>query len=401
MRKRDVVVSTLLFLALVIGTGNVVITHLTGSGLFEQSRQSLALAGASTACTGKPAPKRQPTADAQLLALPEYEKVCDSAVADSMMIFTQMPVSEPNAVEMADAMAARLKEFSAQNIRPVVIVEPETEWGLVDFHEYTTGMYDGWTTRYFTRLKNRGVTDRQMGLWIPFPEPEQPYWNNNGDPDDFAKNVNRYFGLQRSVFPEVQTGVLLGTQAGTDQTPKLLAYTRLIDDSLVDVAGVQGFPWHPSEPGDSRRAIVSAADFASASAAEQVAQSLGTRKVLLNVGSYRHKLTRNGGEIAVDAGERQATLQSITDQVTTLRKNGYEVLVNVFAENKTNRPEGIDWSYWAAGNPAQSVYTSMFVQFAHELNEQGATLSLYDARNVPTPLPSTSKRSKSSNRRQR
>ncbi|GGN47039.1 hypothetical protein FHR83_008582 [Actinoplanes campanulatus] len=399
MRKRDVMISTCLFLALVMGTFNIVITHLTGSGLFERSRQSLALASAATACTGKPAPKRQPTADAQLAALPEYEQVCGSAVADSMMIFTQMPISEPNAVEMADAMAARLKEFSAQNITPVVIVEPETEWGLVDFHEYTTGMYDGWTTKYFNRLKNRGVSDRQMGLWIPFPEPEQPYWNNNGDPDDFAKNVNRYFRLERSVFPEVRTGVLLGTQAGTDQTPKLLAYTRLIDDSLVDFAGVQGFPWHPSDPADSRQAVISAGEFASASAAEQVAQSLGTRKVLLNVGSYRHKLTKNGGEIAVDARERQATLRSITDQVTALRGNGYDVLVNVFAENKTNRPEGIDWSYWAAGNPTESVYTSMFVQFAHELNEQGATLSLYDARNVPTPLPSTSKRTKSSGRR--
>lgn len=380
MRRRDLIVFSLIFLFCIIGTSEVVTYQLTGNHLFGNHTPSI-FNDKEIACTDKPIKQRPSTNDPQLKAVPEYEKACKSAFISDMMLFTDMPISTPDAIAAADKMAVRLKEFRAQAIRPIVIVEPDSEWGLVDFHEFATGYYDDWIKSYFERLKQDGITDDNLGLWIPFPEPQQPYWNNNGDPDDFALSINRYFKQLRASFAAGHAGILLDSQAGeTDKAPQLLAYTRLIDNSLVDVAGLQGFPWYPASPDSKQKPITSASEFAPASLLDQVAKSLDTKNVLLNIGTFRHKKADDGGNIAVTTTDRQASLNSIVREVTNLRNENYDVTVNIFAENKFDNKEGVDWSYWQPGRYQNSEQALLFTHFVSDIRNSGSTISIFDSR---------------------
>lgn len=381
MRNKDLVIFSSIFLLCVIVTSEIVTYQLTGNHLIGNYVTPL-FQSKEVTCTNDPVKSRPTTKDHQLKVISEYEKACGSAFLSDMMLFTNMPISTPDAVAAADKMSARLKEFSQQDISPIVIAEPDSEWGLVDFHEFATGYYDAWVKSYFERLKQNGITDSMMGLWIPFPEPQQPYWNNNGDPDDFSASVNRYFKSLRQYFPQGKTGILLDSQAGeTDKAPQLLAYTRLVDNSLVDVAGLQGFPWYPADATSNRSPITSASEFAPASLLDQVAKSLGTKEVLLNIGTYRHKKAEEGGDIAVTTVDRQASLDSIVHEVSILKNEGYKTTVNIFAENKFGNKEGVDWSYWQPGKYKDSEQTSLFTHFVSSIKNGGSDVSLYDSRN--------------------
>lgn len=380
MKTKNLIIYNIILFAIVLMTAQIVTYQLTGNFIFQNkpiSEPELSV----KKCTSRPLITRGGTSDPQLKALIEYEEACQSAFVDYMMVFTNMPISTENAQAMADAMAVRLKQFDEASVKPMVIVEPDTEWGLVDFQEYTTGFYDLWINDYFARLKANGISDDQMGIWIPFPEPQQEFWNNNGDPDDFAKSINKYFKSLRTAFPLAETAILLDSQTGeTDQAPQLLAYTRLIEDGLVDYAGLQGFPWHPREEGDPRNKVISADVFAPAYLAEEVAKSLGTKKIILNTGSYRHKKADNGGAITITTDEREQTLDSIYTEISLLKDAYYEVTVNIFSENKLETKEGVDWSYWQAGLYEQSDHRSLFTNFVYDLNQKDVKISIYDAR---------------------
>lgn len=380
MKIRNLVTYNLILLAVIFFTAQIVMYQLTGSYLFQdKSRSNFELANQQ--CTDKPAVSRPNTADPQLKAVSEYEAACQSAFMDNLMLFTNMPISTQNAQEMADKITVRLRQFDEFSIKPIVIVEPDSEWGLVDFHEYATGFYDQWINDYFARLKANGIKEDQLGIWVPFPEPQQEFWNNNADPDDFALSVNRYFESLRKVYPGAKTAILLDSQTGeSDQAPQLLAYTRLIKEGLIDYAGLQGFPWHPREEGDKRQSVTSAEVFAPAYLAEEVAKSLKTNKIFINTGTYRHKKAANGGFITITTRERNQTLGTIYTEASALRDKNYEVLVNIFAENKLDNKEGVDWSYWQAGQYEQSDHTALFTNFIKDLSKQQVSISIYDSR---------------------
>lgn len=380
MKAKNVVVYNIILLVVIALTAEIVTYQLTGHHLF-QSKTEGAVRMDAKQCTNTKLPARSTTNDPQLKTLAEYEAACQSVFLDELMLFTTMPNSTESALQMADTMTARLREFDTFGVRPIVIMEPDSEWGLIDFHEYATGFYDQWIREYFERLKANGIKDEQLGIWVPFPEPQQPTWNNNSNPDDFAQSINRHFTTLRSVFPKATTAILLDSQTGEEgRASQVLAYTRLINEGLVDYAGLQGFPWHPTVEGDERQSVTSASIFAPASLLEGVAKTLGTKKVFINTGTYRHKKADSGGFAAVTTAERQATLDSIYDEVAKLQKDKYEVLVNVFAENKLDVKEGVDWSYWQPGQYAQSGHTSLFTDFVHKLKASGARVGIYDAR---------------------
>jgi hypothetical protein len=95
MKTKDVIVYSLIFLACVGLAAEVVVLQLTGKHIFanETATQRDTIA---VACTDERPKQRQATDDPQLKAVAEYERVCNSAFFDDMMLFTNMPISEEN-----------------------------------------------------------------------------------------------------------------------------------------------------------------------------------------------------------------------------------------------------------------------------------------------------------------
>ncbi len=380
MRSRDIVIFTAIFVFLTGFTAKVVSLQLTGSSFPYLTANHAGLSLHRQRCTNTPIPVRPSTNDPQLKALAEYEQACRSAFASDLMLFTDMPVTTTEALQAADTMSARLKEFSAWHVTPIVVVEPDSSIGLLSFHTYASGAYDTWNADYFSRLKADGVTGSEMGIWIPFPEPQQPTWRGNSNPDDFAKSVNRYFGIEKQYFPQAKTAILLDSQVNRESLSQVLAYTRLIKNSLVDIAGLQGFPWYPSDVGDPRAPITSASVFAPASMLEQIARSIGTKTVLINTGTFRQKILSDGSELAVPNAQREATITSIMKQVQMLQKDHYSVTVNIFAQNKLADSEATNWSYWQQGDYDLSPATAIFTNFVNRLHSDHVAISIFDSR---------------------
>ncbi len=381
MKDKYILGYSLIFIVCILLTAEVVLYELTGSGIIRNNKHNIFnISKDEEKCTDTQPPQRPATTNDQLVVVQNYEKACKSAFIDDMMLFTNMPVSNEVAQKLADSVTTKLVEFDRFGIKPIIIVEPDSEWGLVDFNEFANGLYDEWTDAYYAKLKANGIKDTQLGMIIPFPEPQQEFWNNNKDPDDFAKSVNRYFKIVRKYFPNVQSGILLDSQVSEKNNSQLIAYTRLIDVGIIDVVGLQGFPWHPQSEDDKRQPVITANKFAPASMLEEVAESLKVKDVLINTGTYRHRKAGEGGNIAISSSERKQTLDSIVDQTNILLRDGYNVTINIFAENKLSDKEGVNWSYWDNKNfnDKQSTHANLFTEFVKELKQKNVKISLFD-----------------------
>lgn len=386
MKKRDVLLFTGIFVALVIWGVSIVFQEVTKQGLIESLNHKLTKRSTpverSERCT-EHLPRRTIDVvfdDPQVKAAQEYEKKCASSFLDYVMIFTSMPSHAEEAEQKARALAKRLRIIADYGLIPMVIVEPETERGLIDFAEYAKGDYDIYVDEYFKVLKSTGLTDQQLGLWVPFPEPQQDFWNNNGNPEDFAKNINRHSKSLRKFFPTAKLAILLDSQVGEhNRSSMLLAYTRLIDDGAVNVVGLQGFPWHAPTRHDRRSAVVDAGEFLQAEMIDEVAKSLKVKDVLLNSGSYRRRLMRDGGNLTIAVKDRQQILQTELAEAVKLRAKGYNVIFNIFAENKLKSKEAVDWSYWSHAT-INDESVGIFKDFIHKLHQHQVKLSIYDKR---------------------
>jgi len=302
------------------------------------------------------------------------------------MTFTDMPTTRRAAEASAAQMALTLQEFAKSGITPLVIVEPrDTPGHNIDFAELAKGTYDSAIQAYFAQLKAQGITAAQMGIWNPVPEPNVPYWSNN-EPQYFAPIINRYVGIARSYYPDLQTSILLDSSSYDvsdvhwqhGQSKSLLPYVRDITPGLVTYVGLQGFPW--VAPRGSSATIFDAADFLKPSLIDEVAQKLGTKKVWLNTGTFGTRYAQDPAQIVrVSPEERMEILVTVETQVDELVGKGYTVSVNLFAEDKSHQSEGTDWSYWAAGKPFNSDATPVFTEFVHTLNQKNIDLWLFDS----------------------
>src|SRR5581483_9140882 len=120
--------------------------------------------------------------------------------AAGSLIFTNLPDNTAGVAGKAVDMALRLRQFSKEGLKPVVILEPTDSSGPVSFKAYRSGAYDGLLAAYFQGIRAQGITDRQMGEWVYFPEANLPEWGPV-DAADFASNVSRSVNLQKDFFP--------------------------------------------------------------------------------------------------------------------------------------------------------------------------------------------------------
>jgi hypothetical protein len=320
------------------------------------------------------------SAEPQLRKLAEYEQAASGAAASGMMIFTDIPSGQSAAVSAASEMATKLKNFAAYGIKPIVIMEPVINGNPVDFGSYRNGAYDSVLNKYFSSLKNFGLNDTAMGIWVFFPEANLPEWGPV-DTADFAPNVTRTVDIQKKYFPASQSSILLDAQsypAGSTSWDNgtyvsLAPYVSGIPKGTLDSFGLQGFPWAPPA-NEGGPASYDSAVYLNASLASQAAHILNTSNVWFNTGTFGSKYTNSASQIIhMPAYQRQQLLNGVLSQAASLKGQGFTIEVNLFSEDKSNTAEATDWSYGSADEQA------VFKTFSQQLYSGGISLWLFDA----------------------
>ena len=389
MKPRHIVYINIAFLALMLFSAGVVYQFITGKkplSLLQSIGQKTAVVNVTTdKCNDKDGLNLTGSSDASLKKLDVYQVACHSFVTDTMMVFTSMPATDAQAKQYAISDAAILKDFAKHGVRPLVIAEPTSKDGTqLDFAAFANGNMTPVIASYFRELKAQGITDEQLGIWNPFPEANLPYWNNN-QPQFFAPAVNNYLTALKQQFPKAHTSILLNsaTYETTDfnwengDYQSLLPFVKGIAPGLVEYAGLQGFPWMARQGGTAT--IFNAAEFLNPELLTEMAQSLGTKKVWFNTGTFVNKYTLDPARIvAVSPERRKAILTTVHDQALSLKDEGYSVSINIFAEDKSKSSEETDWSYWKDNQPFQSTSTPVITDFIGQLHQEGIAFWLFD-----------------------
>ena len=321
-----------------------------------------------------------------LRKLSEYEAVCKGPITDTMMLFTAMPASPDEVNESAKQVSTRLKEFAKQGIKPLVLFEPNASIPNI-ISDIRDGGYDPVLMSYFQTLKKLNITDEQMGTWVLFPEANTPAWENT-DAATFAKNVTRLAAIQREVFPVMKLSILLNATTypsddiswGRGEQKDLRPYVASIPKGTIDSFGYQGFPFLSPANAPAPYGKVDAKDFLPPSIAYQAAAELQTREIWINTGSFRRIHTdKRAEEVTQSSSQRQKTLSSVVGQAAELQDRGFNVSINIFAEDKSNQTEHTDWSYWPDGKHEGKPDELVFKTFLEQLHEQQIKISLYDS----------------------
>jgi hypothetical protein len=323
----------------------------------------------------------------QLRKLAEYEKSAGGVIASGMLIFTDTPTTNDEANANAQDVGAELKEFAKFGIKPVIIMEPTTNNGPLDYAAFSHGHYDPALRTLFGTLKKMGINDSSLGTWVPFAEGNTPLWGNT-DPVDFATNVTRTVQTQKQFFPSSQASILLNSQTYNSSDinwengkfSSLIPYVQTIPNGLLNSIGLQGFPWAPPA-NDSGVAIFNAKDFLPTNLAEDAARFLGIQQIWFNTGTFGRNYTNDRAKmIKISAGQRRGTLSSVIQQSKKLQQDGFNVAINLFTADKSSLDEATDWSYWNEDNFADNLADqSVFTSFAKQTRANSIELWLFDS----------------------
>lgn len=320
-----------------------------------------------------------------LRKLAEYESACQSAVAVGSSFFVPTPRTNDEAIDYARDVSSQLHEYARYGVQPMVFMEPTHADGVIDLDQYKSGVYDGALAAYFAAIKNNGIHDAEMGVWVLFPEGNIPVWNNV-DPLTYATNVTRTAQALKAQFPSARTSLLLDSQTyplGTSWSggryASLTAYVSHIPKGLIDSFGLQGFPWAApaNEPYGS---LYEPRTYLAVQLASEAARTLGTSDVWVNTGTF--SVAYAGSQLRrvdMDAVKRQAMLDGIVSQVQTLKNQGFRVSVHLFAEDKSSTSEGINWSYWPKGGVGQGPAADVFRAFVHDMQVTDTPLWIFDS----------------------
>lgn len=324
--------------------------------------------------------------DPQLTRLQQYQSLCNSFVTNRMMFFTSFPDTEASANKLAEQVATKLVAFSEAGVSPIVVVEPYLPNGPMSYRQYMSGKYDTPVSTFFAELKRRNISEKQMGMWVPFPESNTPSWDNKDtEPRDFAIVVNKYLTSMQVQFPNTKGSVLLNatTYEPSDLEYEngdylsLIPYLQDINKNLVSSVGIQGFPW-VSRANTSRREIFRASEFLQPNYAIEAAQELRTRDIWFNTGSFAKKYANDKNQtVLVALSDRKAILSDVIEEakaVQTIQQNQYRVMINLFAEDKSNSREATDWSYFQDGNNQ-----NVLIDFLNQASLSNIDIALYDS----------------------
>lgn len=365
-----------------VGNSHLVVIRPTGSASPTTTSTSPTATSQKDMCTSETSiPGLASSSLSNLQKLNEYQQYCHSAVTNRMMYFTTIS-SRVNAQSDAVAMAKTLMEFSRYGISPLIIDEP----GTIPFKQFVNGSYDRALDTYFQTLKDQGVTDEQMGMWVPFPEANLPEWDRSGTtPQDVATMINDYGTIFKSYFPQAQLSVMLnsmtylGSYDNAGSYSSFLPYVQGINPGLIDSFGLQGFPYFPEATNHSADPVVDASVFLPNQLASEAADALGTTSIWYNTGTFSQTYVATPKDtVTISPSQRTTILKSIAQNAVQLQQKGYTVSINIFAGDKSDTDEGTNWSYWKNANDTSNPYISVFTNFVKLLDRDNLTLWLFD-----------------------
>jgi hypothetical protein len=323
--------------------------------------------------------------DPYLTKLQDYQELCGSRVTKQLMIFTGFSGTTNEAKTDAVKMAEQLKTFKDAGVTPIVVAEPYTTAGAVSYKGFIAGQLDASLDQYFKSLKDAGVTDDMMGMWVPFPETNTPNWDNKDtEPRDFSLCVNKYVGALKKHFPKAKASVLLNAttydpndiEYNNGDYISLLPYLQDITKGTIDSIGIQGFPW-VSNATTERREIFRASEFLQPELAIEAARELRIRDIWYNTGSFASKYTNNEKRrVNITANERKAILNDIllvAKSTENYQQNEYRVFVNLFSEDKSTATEATDWAYFQDAENKE-----ILKEFVTKADRQELPIALYD-----------------------
>jgi hypothetical protein len=324
--------------------------------------------------------------DPSLKQLGQLQNTCGSFASRQIMIYTDIPKDEETARRNGAKMANTLKQFSEYGVSPIVMAEPVTDWGVIDIEAFKNGQFDNSLATYFSTIAQSNVADDQMGVWVPFPEANLPYWNRtNVKPNDFAPVANRYLGIYKRAFPAAKGSVLLNSatyespdfQWNEEKYISLAKYAEHLDKTLVDSFGLQGFPWSP--PTTSGGGQLHAYNFLNYKIAQEAADIIGTKNIWFNTGTFSQKYTLDPiNTVRVTPLQRMDILNDILGQAKKLKEGGYNVSINIYSPDRSDDIEATDWSYLSKDNDGSVKHESILIDFVSKLNQNKIGVSFYN-----------------------
>lgn len=308
-------------------------------------------------------------------AKPAVPLTAKTMMEERRMWFIAMPTTQDNAKSLASYAASRLQAFAGSGTKTLTVMEPVLDGGApVDFATYQSGGYDAAFETFYTELKNLGIDDAAMGMWVLLPEANMPEWGQS-DPGVISQCITRTAQLQKKHFPTSLATIMLNSQTypGNDTTysqgqfKSLVPYVRNIPKGLIDSFGYQGFPWARAA-NLSGPSSLNPAEYLRADLAIEAAKALGVETVWLNTGSFA-KMYAQKPEATVVATlqQRRDILAGAEKQAAAVRAAGLGVAVNMFMEDKSQTREGTDWSFSGEARP-------VFDDFAARLKKQSIGL---------------------------
>ncbi|MGL4758779.1 MAG: hypothetical protein ACRCXZ_05560 [Patescibacteria group bacterium] len=283
-----------------------------------------------------------------------YQNTCASMAFKKVMVFSSIPANPTVAQQESIRMANILIAFNKVGLTPIVVAEPNG----VNFAQFAQGAYNESLSMYFEGLKSKGVTEAMMGRWIPFPEPNIPVWDNKGTlPAVFVNCFNLFMEKLRSSYPSVKGSILLNTMTFAPEDvnwmngsySSLVPYGAGINLQYLDHVGVQGFPWVSTAGIYAPGYIKNASTFLPPRLAIDLAKAVGTKRVLINTGSFSKKYTLDPTRVVtIPYKDRVETMNSILASAEQIRSglgSGSIIAMNIFAQDKSQVSEATNFSF--------------------------------------------------------
>ena len=270
--------------------------------------------------------------DPGLKKLAQVERQYSYAPSANLMR-AEMPASVADAEASAQAMAKKLKEYGNQGVEPFVFFGSAQDIHSKKMPKLEGGAYQGVIDAYFRELKNAGVTDKEMGCWIPLPDANDTTQKGGAvSPKDFqdravlaAQNIKTHWNTAKVGF-------------AFKASDPMQSYVEGVPSDLIDVLGVEAFPTAPGQSATSYLPLVGPAS---------AAHTLGAKEMWVRTGTYNEAHGPHGQEVTVTPHERSQQLATGLGQVAVAKDQGFVVNIDVRMDNDYANG-GANWSYGPA-----------------------------------------------------